>query len=144
MNLSREAARKIAQEKDKQEFEMKKREYEGYMDWWDRGILYDLREIFGIPDPSFEVLLPIGLALARCIKMDLGRQEKRRKPLIIDWINKNYSRVEKYVRRMVICKEQVELRGPNVSVWNAICEEDPTAPVLIDLDLNSPDHSRRH
>jgi hypothetical protein len=58
--------------KDKDEIGQKRQEYQDFMDWKDRGILFDLEERFQIVNPTLSLLLPIALNMATLINVPLG------------------------------------------------------------------------
>jgi hypothetical protein len=115
--------------KDKDEIEQKRQEYQDFMDWKDRGILFDLEKRFQIVNPTLSLLLPIALNMSTLIDVQLGRQEKRRRDLLIGWLNKNYGQIQKYIPRMVIKNERGEIKGPNVDMWKKYVEDNPDADI---------------
>jgi hypothetical protein len=115
--------------KDKDEIGQKRQEYQDFMDWKDRGILFDLEEGFEIVNPTLSLLLPIALNMSTLINVPLGRQEKRRRDLLIGWLNKNYEQIQKYIPRMVIKNERGEMKGPNVDMWKKYVKDNPGADI---------------
>jgi hypothetical protein len=106
-----------AKAKDREEIEEKRIEYHDYMEWKDQGIVHDLETQYQIFNPTIHLLLPIALLMADVLDVPIGRQEKRRKDLLIGWLNKNYVRIQPYLPRMVIIDERGDLRGPHASNW---------------------------
>jgi hypothetical protein len=58
--------------KDKDEIDKKRQEYQDFMDWKDRGILFDLKDRFQIVNPTLSLLLPIALNMSTFINVPLG------------------------------------------------------------------------
>jgi hypothetical protein len=116
--------------KDKEEIEQKWRDYQGYMDWKEQGILHDLQKIYNILNPTIQLLLPIALNMSALINVPIGRQEKRRRNFLIGWLNKNYDEISKYIPRMVIRDEKGEMKGPNIVTWQRYAQENPDAEIF--------------
>jgi hypothetical protein len=123
-----------AKAKDKEEIDQKRVEYREYIEWKDRGIVHDLEQHFQVANPTLSLLLPIALSMSSLIKIPIGRQEKRRKELLIGWLNKNYAAIQKYIPRMVIRDERGDVKGPNVDAWKKFNAEHPNADVISFLD----------
>jgi hypothetical protein len=119
-----------AKAKDKEEINQKRVEYREYIEWKDRGIVHDLEQHFQVANPTLSLLLPIALSMSSLIRIPIGRQEKRRKELLIGWLNKNYAAIQKYIPRMVIRDEKGDVKGPNVDTWNRFSAEHPDADVI--------------
>jgi hypothetical protein len=65
--------------------------YRPWIDWTDQGILHDLKVIHDVDDPAKGLLLNIAVSVADQHQIRLGRQEKRRKDLLIGWLNEHHS-----------------------------------------------------
>jgi hypothetical protein len=57
----------------------------------DQGILHDLKVKHDIEDPSNKLLLSIAMTVAEEHHIALGRQEKRRKELLLGWLNEHFN-----------------------------------------------------
>jgi hypothetical protein len=124
------ARSRSAQEKDKQEIEEKRREYREFAEWQGKGILQDLVQYFGIENPPLQLLLPIAMSLSHMIKVQLGRQEKRRREFLIGWMNKYYDKIRDYIPNMVLKNDKGVITGPHVDAWERFKKANPQADVL--------------
>jgi hypothetical protein len=125
-----------ARSKDKEEIEEKRNEYRDYMQWKGRGIIYDLEQVHQVFHPTIHLLLPIALVMADALKVQIGRQEKRRKDLLIGWFNKHYESIHSYIPRLVIIDEKGDLKGPHQQYWRRFENAHPTEE-LVDCILKS-------
>lgn len=127
LSVKQEALRK-----DQQQIREKKDEYREYMDWKDRGILHDLRENFDIESPTLGLLLTIAVALQSICKehgISLGRQEKRRREILIGWFNKHYDIFKPVIPKLVIEDESGNLAGRLGEMWNKYKMENPDTTI---------------
>jgi hypothetical protein len=97
--------------KDKQEIAELKEHYGQWMGWKDQGILHDLREKHHRDNPSRLLLLSIAMGVAQQDGLKLGRQEKRRRDLLIGWINKHYAHFRDIIHQLVLGDSTGELSG---------------------------------
>jgi hypothetical protein len=86
--------------------------YQPWCNWTDRGILHDLKEIHHRPNPTRLLLLSIALGVSHELGIPIGRQEKRRRDLIVGWLNEHYSHVEGIIPELVLCDSRGPLSGP--------------------------------
>jgi hypothetical protein len=107
------------------------RQYAGLMDLKDRGILYDLRRIHNLPDPTRNLLLGIATFVSRERKITLPRQEKRRRELLIGWLNLHYDKFKDLIPTLILYNRKESLNGPRMEDWPeyraAIPNEDQSA-----------------
>jgi hypothetical protein len=113
--------------KDKREVMQKRQEYDGFIDWTDRGIVHDLARLHDIHKPALSLLLPIATAMSARIGVPLGRQEKRRKDLLVGWINKHYDQICGFVPQLVFRDQTGGLKGASVGEWSRYHEKTPEA-----------------
>jgi hypothetical protein len=116
-----------AKEKDEEERRQKKEEYAEFMSWTHKGVLTDLATIHHITKPTLGDLLTIAQTLAGATGCSLGRQEKRHKPFLIGWFNKNYETIGPSLRKMVLEMDGGALRGPMSGKWENYRRENPDA-----------------
>jgi hypothetical protein len=89
-------------------------------------ILQFLTDKQGITGPRMDFLRPFATVIVKEAGITLGRQEKRRRPLLIGWLNENIKAVEEIYPNMVWGEDNLELAmGPMADVWNNIDPEGP-------------------
>lgn len=143
MSKTEAQANSVKQEalrKDQQQIREKKDEYRDYMDWKDKGILHDLKEIFHIENPTLQLLVTIAVVLQNMCKdhVMLGRQEKRRREILIGWFNKNYDMFKPYIPLLVIQDEMGNLSGPRSPVWEKYKKENQESGILKFIENSNP------
>jgi hypothetical protein len=126
---TRQDLQRDAVAKDKREVIQKRWEYDGFMDWRDRGIVYDLAQMHNVTNPALSLLLPIATAMSARIGVALGRQEKRRRDLLIGWINKHYDQICGYIPRLVFRDETGGMIGACVDEWKRYHERNPAEDI---------------
>jgi hypothetical protein len=77
--------------KDRSEVQKLTAYYQPWLGWTDKGILHDLKVRHDLVDPSNSLLIAIALRVATEHQITFGRQEQRRKQLMIGWLNKYYN-----------------------------------------------------
>jgi hypothetical protein len=97
--------------KDKQEVRELTQHYKQWMNWKDQGILHDLRVKHHRDNPSRLLLLSIAMGVAQQQNLPLGRQEKRRRELLIGWINKHYDHFRGIIDELVLADTTGKLSG---------------------------------
>jgi hypothetical protein len=105
------------QEKDQKEIEEKKKESREFSDWRDKGILADFQQLYQIDNPRLHTLLPIAMTMASIIGVSLGRQEKRRRGILIGWFNKNYELIRPLIPMIVFQDDKGNTFGPCSDDW---------------------------
>jgi alpha-L-fucosidase len=130
-----------AKTKDKEEIEAKRREYAPFSDWSNKGILKDLKELFGMENPTLQHLLPIAQTMSHKIKEQLDRQDKRRREFVIGWLNKHYDQIRCYLPRMILRDDQGVLKGPHLDTWEKFEAGNPTADIFQYLNGEIPSQS---
>jgi hypothetical protein len=126
--LSSSERQREAKDKDKDEIEQKRQEYSEFMSWRDRGIIFELEGRCQVANPTLSLLLSIALSMSSLIGVPIGRQEKRRRDLLVGWLNMHYDEIKKYIPRMVI-DDKGELKGPGVAEWMKYKQEHPDAEI---------------
>jgi hypothetical protein len=116
--------------KDQEEIMQKRLEYQDFTDLRDRGIVHDLEVHFSIANPTLPLLLTIAKTMSSLTGIQIGRQEKRRRDLLIGWFNKNYNTIKTYIPQMVIKDESGEMKGPSLEKWDEFREANPNAEIL--------------
>ena len=107
----REEKNKKAVAKDAEEIEKKKQEYAEYMDWTDRGILVDLKEMFDMEKPTKDDLKALARIVGEHLNIEVDRQDKRRKEFMVGWFNKNYELIRPVLSQMVLIGKNGEAHG---------------------------------
>jgi hypothetical protein len=85
--------KRIARKKDK---------YRPFIEWAEEGILVDLKKFHDIPAPSHRLLLALALEVARSAEVNIDRDVRRRKYMLVGWINSHYDLFRGLVERFVI------------------------------------------
>jgi hypothetical protein len=124
-----------ATEKDHSEVRQKKEAYDGYMNWGiDKGVLKDLAEIFHVQNPPLKFLLPIAQCMAVMMNIELDRQDKRRREVLIGWFNKNYDSIGPVMRNMVLIDTHGRANGPLAGGFEQFSVENPSHDVMVYLN----------
>jgi hypothetical protein len=121
--------------KDKWEVMQKRREYDGFLDWTDRGIVDDLARMYNICNLALSLLLPIVTNMSARIGVPLGCQEKRRRDLLLAWINKHYDQIRGFVPRLVFRNKAGGMTGTCADEWSRSREHNPTPDCWLRNDL---------
>jgi hypothetical protein len=108
----------------------KRNEYAAFMNWTDRGILKDLKELFEIDDPPLPLLLTIARVLSEIIKIPLDRQDKRRREFLVGWFNKHYDHIRPHVSGLVLYHENGELKGKEAQRVTILQDADPERSLI--------------
>jgi hypothetical protein len=124
-----------------EEVESLKQYYGEYAKWGsDKGILKALIDLFKIHNPTLEALRTMANVLSARLELPLGRQEKRRKFLLVGWFNKNFPLIEPLLPNLVIIDDSGTAIGPYTARWHKFAEEEPTSIVMqyIKGELEAP------
>jgi hypothetical protein len=122
--------RRDATVKDQEEITQKRLEYRDFTELRDCGIVHDLEVRYRIANPTLTLLLTIAKAMSSLTGIEIGRQEKRRRDLLIGWFNKHYDAIKTHVPHMVIKDEDGQMKGPAVEQWGEFCTANPNAQIL--------------
>jgi hypothetical protein len=126
---------KPATQKDHNEVQQKKEEYGEFMTWGpERGILKDLAETFHIENPSLKYLVPIAQCVSHLTGVDLDRQDKRRRELLIGWFNKHYERVRPLLSGLVLVDDSGKGIGPCAPDFEKFRTDHPNHELLAYLN----------
>jgi hypothetical protein len=98
--------------KDNTEVQLLMDHYQPYLKWEGKGILHDLSVLHKRNNPSRLLLLSIALGISHAKNLALGRQEKRRRNLLIGWLNENYEHVHSVINELVLGDTSGDLSGP--------------------------------
>jgi hypothetical protein len=124
-----------ATQKDHSEVQQKKEEYGEFMTWGpERGILKDLADMFQIENPPLKFLVPIAQCVSRLIDVELDRQDKRRRELLIGWFNKNYERIQPLLGGLILLDDTGRGTGPRAKDFEKFSAADPNHEVLLYLN----------
>jgi hypothetical protein len=116
--------------RDQEQIMQKRLEYRDFADLRDHGIVHDLAVHYGIANPTLPLLLTIAKAMSKLAGIEIGRQEKRRRDLLIGWFNKNYDKIQAHVPHMVIKNEDGEMKGPSLEKWEKYRVANPNAEIF--------------
>jgi hypothetical protein len=108
----RKALKTRNRKKDQEDIRALRRDYEHFINWRDRGILHDLEKFHNLRDPTKKLLLGIALGVAWERQLPFGRHERRRKDLLIGWINANYDHFKDIIDTLVLGDTVGPLSGP--------------------------------
>jgi hypothetical protein len=121
-------------EKDREEVERKKIQYKDYMEWKDRGILKDLKDYHGIDNPTRELLVTIAMLMGNECGIRPDRQDKRRRDLMIGWLNLHYEQIRAIVPNIVLRDTKGPMTGPNMDFWNVFRRDNPEHKAVQDFE----------
>jgi hypothetical protein len=117
--------------RDHSEIRQKKEAYGEFMKWGSRrGVLKDLSEIFHVENPPLKFLVPIAQCLSAILNVELDRQDKRRRELLVGWFNKNYERIAPVMPHMILIDGDGRAIGPRAEAFQQFRAEHPCHSVL--------------
>jgi hypothetical protein len=119
-----------ATEKDRQQVSQRRAKYQSSTSRTDGGILADLKEHFGIENPPLPLLFQIGMNLSKACNVKFPRDERRRRELLIGWLNHNYDTFKACIPKMVIRDEEGNYSGPFRESWESFRANNPDEPVV--------------
>jgi hypothetical protein len=85
--------------------------YRPFIEWSEPGILHDLKRFHNVEKPKVALLLAIASGVAQAGGMTMTRDVRRRRDLLIGWINSNYDRFRGIIEEITIAGDE----GPTLT-----------------------------
>jgi hypothetical protein len=129
MQPERSAHREKARPKDREEVERERCRLKSFIRT-DDGIVPWMQSHLGVEKPNPAVLLALALTLSQATGIEIQRQHKRRKDLLIGWFNLNFLRLAPFLAGIVMIDENNVPHGDAAGVWTTYIRNTPNPTLL--------------
>jgi hypothetical protein len=104
--------------------------YAALMDVTDWGVLYDLRRVHGMSNPSRSLLACIADLVADAGHLQIPAGVKRSRRTLIGWLNYHHNVTHAILPELVLQDTTGPLAGPRIDEWLAFQAEHPDHPAV--------------